>query len=85
MPTIALLPDGELTTTQTWLQKPPQVSIVARANGIVKNEPAVGKAITSSWIPGQTEGQLSKLKLVKRQMYGRGKLDLLQARVIGAD
>jgi len=24
------------------------------------------------------------VKLVKRQMYGRGKLDLLQARVIGA-
>ena len=31
----------------------------------------------------QTEGQICKLKLVKRQMYGRGKLDLLQARVIG--
>ncbi|MEX0409807.1 hypothetical protein ABGN05_29720, partial [Aquibium sp. LZ166] len=25
-----------------------------------------------------------QLKLVKRQMYGRGKIDLLQARVIGA-
>ena len=32
---------------------------------------------------GQTEGQITKLKLVKRQMYGRGKIDLLQARVIG--
>jgi transposase len=27
---------------------------------------------------------ITKLKLVKRQMYGRGKIDLLQARVIGA-
>ena len=27
--------------------------------------------------------QITKLKLVKRQMYGRGKLDLLEARVIG--
>jgi hypothetical protein len=34
---------------------------------------------------GQTEGQITKLKLVKRQMYGRGKIDLLQARVIGPD
>jgi transposase len=33
---------------------------------------------------GQTEGQISKLKLVKRQMYDRGKIDLLQARVMGA-
>ena len=32
----------------------------------------------------QTEGQITKLKLVKRQMCGRGKLDLLQARLIGA-
>ncbi|MEE3627388.1 hypothetical protein UCD39_25980 [Nitrospirillum sp. BR 11752] len=37
------------------------------------------------WSNGQTEGQITKLKLVKRQMYGRGKLDLLQARVIGAE
>ena len=35
------------------------------------------------WSNGQTEGQITKLKLVKRQMYGRGKLDLLQARVLG--
>ena len=41
-------------------------------------------AITSPWSNGQTEGQITKLKLVKRQMYGRGKIDLLQARVIGA-
>jgi transposase len=41
-------------------------------------------AITSPWSNGQTEGQITKLKLVKRQMYGRGKIDLLQARLIGA-
>lgn len=32
----------------------------------------------------KTEGQITQLKLVKRQMYGRGKLDLLRARLIGA-
>jgi len=36
------------------------------------------------WSNGQTEGQITKLKLVKRQMYGRAKIDLLQARLIGA-
>ena len=41
-------------------------------------------AIVSQWSNGQTEGQITKLKLVKRQMYSRGKLDLLQARPIGA-
>ena len=52
-------------------------------NGILKDKAAVVAAITSSWSNGQTEGQITKLKLVKRQMYGRGKIDLLQARVIG--
>ena len=31
---------------------------------------------------GQTQGQITKLKLVRRQMYGRGKLDLLEARLV---
>src|SRR5688572_21719173 len=43
---------------------------------------AVRAAIAEPWSNGQTEGQITKLKLVKRQMYGRGKLDLLQARLI---
>jgi hypothetical protein len=45
---------------------------------------AVQAAIIQPWSNGQTEGQITKLKLVKRQMYGRAKLDLLEARLIGA-
>jgi transposase len=37
-----------------------------------------------SWSNGQTEGQINKLKLVKRQMYGRAKIDLLEARLLSA-
>ncbi len=62
-----------------------RASLVASfANGVIKDEAAVRAAITSPWSNGQTEGQITKLKLVKRQMYGRGKRDILQARVIGA-
>jgi len=39
-------------------------------------------AMTQPWSNGQTEGQITKLKLVKRQMYGRAKLDLLRARLL---
>lgn len=61
-----------------------RVSLVASfANGVAKDIAAVRAAIVSRWSNGQTEGQITKLKLVKRQMYGRGKLDLLQARLIG--
>jgi transposase len=53
------------------------------ANGVLKDKAVVAAAITLVWSNGQTKGQITKLKLVKRQMYGRGKLDLLQARIIG--
>ena len=49
-----------------------------------KDKAAVSAAISSGWSNGQAEGQICKLKLVKRQMYGREKLDLLQARLMGA-
>jgi transposase len=37
------------------------------------------------WSNGQTEGQISRLKLVKRQMFRRAKLYLLEARLTGAE
>ena len=52
---------------------------------VVKDEAAVRAAITLPWSNGQTEGQITRLKLVRRQMYGRGNIDLLQARLIGAE
>jgi transposase len=50
-----------------------------------KREAAVRAAIILPWSNGQTEGQTTRLKLVKRQMYGRAKIDLLLARLIGAE
>jgi len=43
---------------------------------------AVSMAFTSAWSSGQVEGQVNRLKLIKRSMYGRGKLDLLRKRVL---
>jgi transposase len=53
------------------------------ASGIAQDHAAVKAALTEPWSNGQTEGQNTKLKLVKRQMYGRANLDLLRARLIG--
>ena len=69
---------------EPWLDRARASLIASFANGVLKDRTAVQAAITSPWSNGQTEGQITKLKLVKRQMYGRGKLDLLEARVIGA-
>ncbi|MVM35646.1 hypothetical protein GO755_36860 [Spirosoma sp. HMF4905] len=43
---------------------------------------AVRAALATEWSNGQTEGQVTRLKLIKRQMYGRAKLDLLRQRVL---
>jgi len=67
-----------------WIDRARDSLIAAFGNGVVKDIKAVRAAIASPWSTGQTEGQITKLKLVKRQMYGRGKLNLLQARLIGA-
>ncbi len=52
------------------------------ANGLQKDFLAVKEATVSEWSNGQTEGQVNRLKLLKRQMYGRAKFDLLKARVL---
>jgi transposase len=45
-------------------------------------DPAVKAACRSKWSNGQTEGQVNRLKMLKRQMYGRANLDLLRARFL---
>ena len=67
-----------------WMTEAAASLIASFATGITRDEAAVRAAITQPWSNGQTEGQITKLKLVKRQMYGRAKIDLLQARLIGA-
>ena len=66
-----------------WIERAKTSLVAALANGVTKDKTAVSAALSSAWSNGQAEGHICKLKLVKRQMYGRGKLDLLQARVIG--
>lgn len=67
-----------------WIEQARLSLVTSFANGVAKDELAVRAAISSPWSNGQAEGQITKLKLVKRQMYGRAKIDLLQARIIGA-
>ncbi|MDV2998266.1 MAG: ISL3 family transposase ISAcma23 [Chroococcidiopsis sp. SAG 2025] len=43
---------------------------------------AVKAGVTLPWSNGQTEGQINRLKMLKRQMYGRAKIDLLRQRFL---
>jgi len=42
---------------------------------------AVRNAVTEPWSNGQTEGQISRLKTLKRAMYGQAEIELLRARL----
>jgi transposase len=52
---------------------------IVMIDSVIRDRAAIQNAITSQW----SNGQITKLKLIKRQMYGRGKLDLLEARIVG--
>jgi len=52
------------------------------AQGLKKDYDAVKAGLTLKWSNGQTEGQVHRLKLIKRQMYGRGDFQLLRKRVL---
>jgi transposase len=67
-----------------WISDAGPSLVASFASGIRKDRQAIAAAITLPWSNGQTEGQITRLKLIKRQMYGRAKLDLLEARLIGA-
>lgn len=45
---------------------------------------AVRAGLTLPWSQGQTQGQILKLKLLRRQMYGRGNFDLVRKRALHA-
>ena len=54
------------------------------AEGIRQDEAAVAAALTADWSNGPVEGHVNRLKVIKRQMYGRAGLRLLRARVLHA-
>lgn len=67
-----------------WIEAASDSLIASFARSVIKDLNAIRAAITEPWSNGQTEGHVNRLKLVKRQMYGRAKIDLLEARLIGA-
>ncbi len=52
------------------------------AHGLRDDYAAVKAGLTLPWSNGPVEGHINRLKLVKRQMFGRAKLDLLQRRFL---
>jgi transposase len=52
------------------------------AEGLSRDQAAVEAALAESWSNGPVEGQVNRLKTIKRQMYGRASFELLRRRVL---
>jgi transposase len=52
------------------------------AAGLHQDGAAVRVALTLPWSNGQAEGQITRLRMIKRRMYGRANLDLLRRRIL---
>ena len=52
------------------------------ARGLRKDLAAVRNALTTKWSSGQVEGQINRLKTLKRAMYGRVSVEIMRARLL---
>jgi len=69
---------------EEWLQEAQNKSLTEFENfakGLRRDNEAVKNALSEQWSNGQVEGQVNRLKFIKRAMDGRGNFDLLKARV----
>jgi transposase len=68
-----------------WLQRATASGIAELQSfvvGLERDKAAVVAALSLPFSNGQVEGQVNRLKLIKRSMYGRAKFDLLRRRVL---
>lgn len=81
----AMIRNHEAPTLDSWLNACAASNIsdlMTFATGIRHDYAAVRAALATRWSNGQTEGQVNRLKYLKRQMYGRANFDLLRQRVL---
>ena len=65
-----------------WIMQATQSPLASFAAGLRRDLAAVQAAFSSPWSQGQVEGQVNRLKMLKRQMYGRASFPLLRSRVL---
>jgi transposase len=80
-----ILRSKDIEKLDRWLNDAQQSGIYAihRFAGTLRRDlDAVKNAVTELWSNGQTEGQINRLKTLKRAMYGRAGTELLRARML---
>ncbi len=72
----------DMAALTPWFEAAKATALGGFASHLARDRDAVEAALKLPWSQGQVEGQVHRLKLIKRQMYGRAGFDLLRLRVI---
>jgi transposase len=80
---VTMVKDQVADAFDGWLREAEVSALAPFAAGLRRDEDAVRAALTEPWSNGQVEGQVNRLKVIKREMYGRAGFDLLRCRVLG--
>jgi transposase len=67
-----------------WIKAAETAGFKGFAGSLRQDRDAVHAAMTMPWSTGPVEGQINRLKVIKRSMYGRAGFDLLRQRVLAA-
>jgi transposase len=81
----SLLRVGKLAALRQWMKRAQKTGIHALTRFVrtlQQDLRAVEAAVTEPWSNGPVEGQINRLKTLKRQMYGRAGVKLLRARLL---
>jgi transposase len=79
-----LVRERDADALDPWLDRARATGLRGFVEGLSQDIDAVRAALSLPWSNGPAEGQVNRLKLLKRQMYGRAKFDLLRSRVLHA-
>ncbi|MGW3473791.1 transposase [Saccharopolyspora sp. NPDC000995] len=69
---------GKLESWLSKVEREDQIDLHSFAIGLGRDQDAVTAGLTLPYSSGKVEGNVNRLKALKRQVYGRAKLDLLR-------
>ena len=72
----------DIAAWRNWPEEARHSPLASFAKHLCRDEAAVRAALEYNWSNGPVEGNVHRLKLIKRSMYGRAKFDLLRLRVL---
>ena len=80
-----ILRTGKTDTLQRWIEQATDSGIYGMqrfVHTLKQDLSAVEAAVEENWSNGPVEGNINRLKTIKRQMYGRAGFELLRARIL---